>query len=58
MIENVEVVGSRPIDGGGYADIWTGRLGQSLVCLKILRIFEESEVQQVIKVSPFPDDAV
>ncbi|KAL0059166.1 Rho guanine nucleotide exchange factor [Marasmius tenuissimus] len=50
-IENVEVVGKNPIDGGGYADIWKGRLGQSLVCLKILRIFKEPEVQQVLKLN-------
>ncbi|KAJ8077351.1 Rho guanine nucleotide exchange factor [Marasmius tenuissimus] len=49
MIEKIEVVGEHPVDGGGYADIWRGRLGQSLVCLKILRIFKEPEIQQVVK---------
>ncbi|KAK1230558.1 hypothetical protein PQX77_006358 [Marasmius sp. AFHP31] len=49
VIENVEVVEKHPVDGGGYADMWKGRLGKSLVCLKILRIFKEPEVQQVLK---------
>ncbi|KAK1230559.1 Rho guanine nucleotide exchange factor [Marasmius sp. AFHP31] len=49
VIENVEVVGKHPVGGGGYADIWKGRLGKSLVCLKILRVFKEPEVQQVLK---------
>ncbi|KAK0484638.1 hypothetical protein IW261DRAFT_849418 [Armillaria novae-zelandiae] len=36
--------GTNPVCGGGFADIWKGRLHGIQVCLKVLRMFE-SEVK-------------
>ncbi|KAK0435893.1 kinase-like domain-containing protein [Armillaria borealis] len=36
---NVAKEGTKPIGGGGFADIWKGRLHDTQVCLKVLRIF-------------------
>jgi hypothetical protein len=38
------------VTGGGYGDIWRGLVGGQCVCVKIMRIFEDSDVQAVLKV--------
>ncbi|KAL0059509.1 Homeobox protein tos8 [Marasmius tenuissimus] len=40
---NIVKEGSHPVAGGGYSDIWKGRLGEAQsVCLKVLRVFTGS----------------
>ncbi|KAK0439172.1 kinase-like domain-containing protein [Armillaria borealis] len=37
--------GENPVGGGGFADIWKGRLRDAQVCLKVLRVFCPEEQQ-------------
>ncbi|KAK0231912.1 kinase-like domain-containing protein [Armillaria nabsnona] len=37
--------GENPVGGGGFADIWKGRLHDIQVCLKVLRVFFPEEHQ-------------
>ncbi|KAJ7852541.1 kinase-like domain-containing protein, partial [Mycena leptocephala] len=37
------------VTAGGYGDIWRGLVGGQCVCVKIMRIFEDSDVQAVLK---------
>ncbi|KAE9396549.1 hypothetical protein BT96DRAFT_777902, partial [Gymnopus androsaceus JB14] len=32
---------STAVAGGGFADIWTGRLNKQRVCIKVLRFFQQ-----------------
>ncbi|KAJ8076276.1 hypothetical protein PM082_000695 [Marasmius tenuissimus] len=48
-IQNVERIGRHPISGGAFADIWKGKMGGSVVCMKILRIYSTSDIEQVLK---------
>ncbi|KAG7089180.1 hypothetical protein E1B28_010882 [Marasmius oreades] len=48
-IRGVEKQGSSPVGGGAFGDVWKGRIGQQLVCLKVLRAFETSDVKQILK---------
>lgn len=43
MLSNVTIEGSimNPSKGGGYADVWEGRMGGIHVAIKVLRKFEE-----------------
>ncbi|KAK7021819.1 Homeobox protein tos8 [Paramarasmius palmivorus] len=41
-LRGVAKEGSHPVSGGGFADIWRGRLYASQVCLKVLRVFMDS----------------
>ncbi|KAE9404706.1 kinase-like protein [Gymnopus androsaceus JB14] len=42
--------GNDPICGGGYADIWKGRIASGEACLKVLRIFAtDTPTKQVFK---------
>ncbi|KAK0487229.1 kinase-like domain-containing protein [Armillaria novae-zelandiae] len=41
--QDVTREGTNPVCGGGFADIWKGRLHDIQVCLKVLRMFEPEE---------------
>ncbi|KAK0439169.1 kinase-like domain-containing protein [Armillaria borealis] len=42
--------GENPVTGGGFADIWKGRLRDKQVCLKVLRVFgTEDEKVKVLR---------
>lgn len=43
LLNNIAREGTNPVWGGGFADIWKGRIGSQPVCLKVLRIFMEHE---------------
>ncbi|KAK0209773.1 kinase-like domain-containing protein [Armillaria fumosa] len=39
-------IGARPIWGGGFADIWKGRMDGELICIKILHIFMDNGIEE------------
>ncbi|KAJ3562111.1 hypothetical protein NP233_g9779 [Leucocoprinus birnbaumii] len=41
---------SYPVKGGGFADIYRGSSGSQKLCLKVVRIFEESDSKRFLKV--------
>ncbi|KAK1227759.1 Homeobox protein tos8 [Marasmius sp. AFHP31] len=42
-LSNIVKEGTHPVAGGGFSDIWKGRLGEAQsVCLKVLRVFTGS----------------
>ncbi|KAF9263056.1 kinase-like protein [Marasmius fiardii PR-910] len=48
-IRGVEKLGDYPVGGGAFGDVWKGRVGRQLVCLKVIRAFNRSDVQQILK---------
>ncbi|KAK1215505.1 Rho guanine nucleotide exchange factor [Marasmius sp. AFHP31] len=48
-INNVEKMGSYPVAGGGFGDVWKGRVANEIVCLKVVKIYLASDVQQLLK---------
>ncbi|KAJ3932141.1 MAG: kinase-like domain-containing protein [Lentinula lateritia] len=50
-VDDVIRIGTHAVSGGGFADIWLGRLNNMNVCLKVLRIFTSNGKvsQQVLK---------
>ncbi|KAK1227622.1 Rho guanine nucleotide exchange factor [Marasmius sp. AFHP31] len=46
---DVEMLGDDPIGGGAFGDVWKGRRGKSIVCMKVLRVFTQAEVEQALK---------
>ncbi|KAF8067949.1 kinase-like domain-containing protein [Lyophyllum atratum] len=48
-IASIESYGDDPVAGGGYADIYKGRLQGETVCLKTIRIYEPHQVDHLIK---------
>ncbi|KAK1227386.1 Rho guanine nucleotide exchange factor [Marasmius sp. AFHP31] len=49
-LENVDKLGEHPVAGGGFGDVWKGRVADQSVCLKVVRVFTESDVGQLVKV--------
>ncbi len=43
IVSGVSVIGTMPVIGGGFADIWQGEVKGTLVALKVLRIFGQTE---------------
>ncbi|KAK1223870.1 Rho guanine nucleotide exchange factor [Marasmius sp. AFHP31] len=48
-IKNVEKLGEHPVAGGGFGDVWKGRVAERTVCLKIVRVFNASDLQHLVK---------
>ncbi|SJK99362.1 uncharacterized protein ARMOST_02657 [Armillaria ostoyae] len=42
--------GSTAVWGGGFADIWKGRMGDTLICIKVLRIFIDNGIKERARV--------
>jgi len=51
--KGISLVEDNPVFAGGFADIYKGRLGDRFVCLKMIRVFESSQVDYVVKVRFF-----
>ncbi|PBK97206.1 kinase-like protein [Armillaria gallica] len=39
-------IGGRPVWGGGFANIWKGRMNGELICIKVLRIFMDNGIEE------------
>ncbi|KAL0058646.1 hypothetical protein AAF712_014672 [Marasmius tenuissimus] len=48
-INNVERMGSHPVAGGGFGDVWKGRIADEIVCLKVVKVYLAFDVQQRLK---------
>ncbi|KAF9060403.1 kinase-like domain-containing protein [Rhodocollybia butyracea] len=43
FLVNIQREHPHPIRGGGFADIWKGKIGDQAICLKVLRTYLESD---------------
>ncbi|KAL0056869.1 Rho guanine nucleotide exchange factor [Marasmius tenuissimus] len=48
-INNVKKLGTEPLAGGGFGDVWKGEIEDQTVCLKLARVFTHSDIQKVVK---------
>ncbi|KAK7037376.1 Rho guanine nucleotide exchange factor [Paramarasmius palmivorus] len=51
-IRGVTKIGDYPVAGGGFGDIWKGRVGMAdnqLVCLKVVKVYLMSELKEKLK---------
>ncbi|KAJ8076266.1 hypothetical protein PM082_000685 [Marasmius tenuissimus] len=49
VIHDVEMIGRHPVGGGAFGDVWKGKMGESVVCVKVIRVFLTSDIEQVLK---------
>ncbi|KAK7437402.1 Rho guanine nucleotide exchange factor [Stygiomarasmius scandens] len=49
VLDNVVKLGEHPVASGGFGEIWKGLIGDELACLKVVRIYGESDVQKLLK---------
>ncbi|KAK1235176.1 Rho GTPase activating protein [Marasmius sp. AFHP31] len=48
-IKNVKRIGDWPIGGGGFGDVWKGKIDDHVVCLKVVKVYAMSDVQKLLK---------
>ncbi|KAK1215509.1 Rho guanine nucleotide exchange factor [Marasmius sp. AFHP31] len=48
-INNVERLGSHPVAGGGFGDVWKGKIAGKTVCLKVVKMYLASDVEQLLR---------
>jgi len=49
--DSLKVVGTRPIDAGGFADVWVGGVGDRTVAVKSYRCYTSADYIQTYNVS-------
>jgi hypothetical protein len=49
--KDIQIIGNHPVGGGSFGDVWKGLMKSQLVAVKVLRIFEDSDRAQLLKVS-------
>jgi len=50
--DDVQLIGTDPVAAGGFGEVWKGRVpGQELIAVKIMKIYEKSDVEKLLKVS-------
>jgi hypothetical protein len=50
VLEGVEIIGDA-VGGGGFADIFKGRLHDQEIALKMLRVYQKSDIEKLLKVT-------
>ena len=50
LLSGIQVIGERPVDRGGFSDIRHGQFQGETVCLKVLRTYQQDEVEYQLKV--------
>ncbi|KAL0569037.1 hypothetical protein V5O48_012933 [Marasmius crinis-equi] len=47
-IKNVKKLGEHPVGGGGFGDVWRGKIGDQVVCLKVVKVYLVSDVKKLM----------
>jgi hypothetical protein len=50
ILKGIELVGKAAIDGGGFGDICKGVLGGQDIAVKVLRVYQKSDKEKLLKV--------
>ena len=53
ILNGVELVGGDAVAGGGYGDVWKGSLQDELLAVKVVKVYQKSDVVKLLKVQ-FP----
>ncbi|KAG6843375.1 hypothetical protein H0H87_005296 [Tephrocybe sp. NHM501043] len=48
-LKDVTPIGDYPVAAGGFADIYKGHFQERVVCLKVIRLYEKSQIQHMLK---------
>uniref|UniRef100_A0A0W0FIU1 Protein kinase domain-containing protein n=1 Tax=Moniliophthora roreri TaxID=221103 RepID=A0A0W0FIU1_MONRR len=49
VIDDFQKEGDKPFASGGFCDIWKGHVGTKLVCLKIVRVYRDSDMERIVR---------
>jgi hypothetical protein len=49
VLDRVEIIGDA-VGGGGFADIFKGRLLDQEIAVKVLKVYQKSDIEKLLKV--------
>jgi hypothetical protein len=49
VLKGIEIVGDA-VGGGGFADIFKGRLQNHEIAVKVLKVYQKSDIEKLLKV--------
>jgi hypothetical protein len=49
VLKGIEILGDA-VGGGGFADIFKGRLWNQMIAVKMLKVYERSDIDKLLKV--------
>lgn len=55
-MKNVQRLEEQPVASGAYVDVHRGRVNEKYVCLKIVRAYQTSSYERILKVHDMPPD--
>jgi len=50
VLDNVTKIGEHPVAAGGFGEIWRGLIGGQMACLKVVKVYSNSDVQKLLRV--------
>jgi hypothetical protein len=50
VLEGIDIIGDA-VGGGGFADIFKGRLRDEDIAVKVLKVYQKSDIQKLLKVT-------
>lgn len=50
ILQEVKQLGQSSVAGGSFGDIWQGEMGVHPVAIKVMRVFDQSKVDGILKV--------
>jgi hypothetical protein len=53
VLKGIEIFGD-PVAGGGFGDVYKGRLRGQEIAIKVLKVYRESDMDKLLKVTPQP----
>jgi len=49
LLKGIEITGD-PVAEGGFGDVYKGQLGDQEIAIKVLKVYQKSDMQQLLKV--------
>jgi hypothetical protein len=51
VLKGIEFIGEHAVTAGGFGEVWKGRLQGQIVAVKVLKVYETSDMQKLLKVN-------
>lgn len=50
ILKGIELTGGDAVAGGAYGDVWKGKMRGEQLAVKVLKVFQKSDMEKLLKV--------
>lgn len=50
FLKGIQIAGDSAVAEGGFGDVYKGQLGDQEIAIKVLKVYQKSDMQQLLKV--------